>query len=137
MLFSFQINPTTIADLRHLAIVIAAAFGGWVPAIIASGLIAIGRVVLFGLTDTAIVAAISAFLTGLVCGGFSKFNIPPTLKAFYMNLIGLFFISIVFALYRRYTDAFTCFNPALYYFFNRRIFRLSLIHLHCQFKCSS
>jgi diguanylate cyclase len=99
MLFSFQINPTTIADLRHLAIVIAAAFGGWVPAIIASGLIAIGRVVLFGLTDTAIVAAISAFLTGLVCGGFSKFNIPPTLKAFYMNLIGLFFISIVFALY--------------------------------------
>jgi diguanylate cyclase len=99
MLFSFQINPTTIADLRHLAIVIAAAFGGWVPAIIASGLIAIGRVVLFGLTDTAIVAAISAFLTGLVCGGFSKFNISPTLKAFYMNLIGLFFISIVFALY--------------------------------------
>lgn len=99
MLFSFQINPTTIADLRHLAIVIAAAFGGWVPAIIASGLIAIGRVVLFGLTDTAIVAAISAFLTGIVCGGFSKLNIQPALKAFYMNLIGLFFISVVFALY--------------------------------------
>lgn len=99
MLFSFQINPTTIADLRHLAIVIAAAFGGWVPAIIASGLIAIGRILLFGLTDTAFVAAISAFLTGIVCGGFSKLNIQPTLKAFYMNLIGLFFISIVFALY--------------------------------------
>ncbi|MDF2788659.1 MAG: cph2 5 [Neobacillus sp.] len=99
MLFSFQINPTTIADLRHLAIVIAAVFGGWVPAIIASGLIAIGRIILFGLTDTAFVAAISALLTGIVCGGFSKLNVPPTLKAFYMNLIGLFFISIVFALY--------------------------------------
>jgi diguanylate cyclase len=99
MLFSFQINPTTIADLRHLAIVIAAAFGGWVPAIVASGLIAIGRIVLFGFTDTAFVAAISAFLTGIVCGGFSKLNIEPTLKAFYMNLIGLFFISIVFTLY--------------------------------------
>lgn len=99
MLFSFQINPTTIADLRHLAIIIAAAFGGWVPAIIASGLIAIGRILLFGLTDTALVAAISALLTGIVCGGFSKLNIHPTLKAFYMNLIGLFFISIVFALY--------------------------------------
>ncbi|MEH7494901.1 GGDEF domain-containing protein [Neobacillus niacini] len=98
MLFSFQINPTTIADLRHLAI-IAAAIGGWVPAIIASGLIAIGRILLFGFTETAFVAAISAFLTGIVCGGFSKLNIPPTLKAFYMNLIGLFFISIVFALY--------------------------------------
>lgn len=99
MLFSFQINPTTIADLRHLAIVIAAALGGWVPAIIASGLIAIGRILLFGFTDTAFVAAISAFLTGTVCGGFSKLTIPPTLRAFYMNLIGLFFISIVFALY--------------------------------------
>ena len=98
MIFSFQINPTTIADLRHLAI-ITAAIGGWVPAIIASGLIAIGRILLFGLTETAFVAAISAFLTGIVCGGFSKLNIPPTLKAFYMNLIGLFFISIVFALY--------------------------------------
>jgi diguanylate cyclase len=98
MLFSFQINPTTIADLRHLAI-ISAAIGGWVPAIIASGLIAIGRILLFGFTETAFVAAISAFLTGIVCGGFSKLNIPPTLKAFYMNLIGLFFISIVFALY--------------------------------------
>jgi diguanylate cyclase len=98
MLFSFQINSTTIADLRHLAI-IAAAIGGWVPAIIASGLIAIGRILLFGFTETAFVAAISAFLTGIVCGGFSKLNIPPTLKAVYMNLIGLFFISIVFALY--------------------------------------
>ncbi|WHY01893.1 GGDEF domain-containing protein [Neobacillus sp. DY30] len=99
MLFSFQINPTTIADLRHLAIVVAAAFGGWVPSIIASGLIAIGRIFLFGFTDTAFVAAISAFLTGIVCGGFSKLKIQPTLKAFFMNLIGLFFISIVFALY--------------------------------------
>ncbi|WP_419954019.1 diguanylate cyclase domain-containing protein [Neobacillus niacini] len=99
MLFSFQINATTIADLRHLAIVIAAAFGGWVPAIIASSLIAIGRIVLFGLTDTAIVAAISALLTGIVCGGFSKLNFHPTLKALYMNLIGLFFVSIVFTLY--------------------------------------
>jgi diguanylate cyclase len=99
MLFSFQINPTTIADLRHLAIVIAAAFGGWVPAIIASGFIAVGRILLFGFTDTAFVAAIGALLTGVVCGGFSKLNIEPPLKAFYMNLIGLFFISIVFTLY--------------------------------------
>jgi diguanylate cyclase len=99
MVFSFQINSTTIADLRHLAIVIAAAFGGLVPAIIASILIALGRVTLFGITDTAFVAAISALLTGIVCGWFSKLNIRPTIKAFTMNLIGLFFISIVFAIY--------------------------------------
>jgi diguanylate cyclase len=99
MIFSFQINSTTIADLRHLAIVVAAAFGGVVPAIIASVFIAFGRVTLFGLTETAFVAAISALLTGIVCGWFSKLNIQPTLKAFTMNLIGLFFISMVFAIY--------------------------------------
>jgi diguanylate cyclase len=99
MVFSFQINSTTIADLRHLAIVVAAAFGGVVPAIIASIIIALGRITLFGITDTAFVAAISALLTGIVCGWFSKLNIQPTLKAFYMNIIGLFFISIVFAIY--------------------------------------
>jgi diguanylate cyclase len=99
MLFSFQINPTTIADLRHLAIAIAAAFGGVVPAIIASVFIALGRVTLFGFTETAFVAAISALLTGIVCGWFSKLNIQPTLKAISLNLIGLFFISIVFAIY--------------------------------------
>jgi diguanylate cyclase len=99
MVFSFQINPTTFADLRHLAIVVAAAFGGLVPAIISSVIIALGRITLFGFTDTAFVAAISALLTGIVCGWFSKMNIQSTLKAFYMNLIGLFFISIVFAIY--------------------------------------
>ena len=99
MLFSFQINSTTIADLRHLAIVIAAAFGGYIPALIASGIIAIGRIFLFGFNDTALLAAINALLTGIVCGWFSKLNYHPTLKAFYMNLIGLFFISIVFTIY--------------------------------------
>jgi diguanylate cyclase len=99
MVFSLQINSTTIADLRHLAIVVAAAFGGVIPAIIASILIALGRITLFGFTDTAFVAAISALLTGIVCGGFSKLNIHSTLKAFFMNLIGLFFVSIVFVIY--------------------------------------
>ncbi len=99
MLFSYQINATTIADLRHLAIVIAAAFGGYIPAVIASGIIAFGRILLFNFNDTAMLAAINALLTGIVCGWFSTLKYHPTLKAFYMNLIGLFFISIVFALY--------------------------------------
>jgi diguanylate cyclase len=119
MLFSFQINPTTIADLRHLAIAIAAAFGGVVPAIIASVFIALGRVTLFGFTETAFVAAISALLTGIVCGWFSKLNIQPTLKAISLNLIGLFFISIVFAIY-----------DSLSYFLNWWTFRLSIIGIY-------
>ena len=99
MVFSFQINSTTMADMRHLAIVIAAASGGFFPGLIASALIALGRILLFDYNHTALLAAIGALLTGIVCGGFSKLKYQPTLKAFYMNLIGLFFISIIFALY--------------------------------------
>jgi hypothetical protein len=32
MTFSIKINSRTIADLRHLAIVISATFGGYIPA---------------------------------------------------------------------------------------------------------
>ncbi|MEH7179669.1 diguanylate cyclase domain-containing protein [Neobacillus vireti] len=96
MQYSFQINTTTIADLRHLAIVIAAAFGGYIPAIIASGIIALGRLFFFGYNETALLAAIGALLTGIACSMFSKLDYHPAVKAFYMNLIGLFFISIVF-----------------------------------------
>lgn len=99
MVFSFQINTTTMADLRHLAIVIAATFGGFVPALLAAVIIAIGRTILFGLNETAVLAAIAALLTGIVCGWFSKLHFDPTVKAFYMNLIGLFFISIVFTIF--------------------------------------
>jgi diguanylate cyclase len=99
MIFSFQINSTTIADLRHLAIVIAATFGGFVPALLAAVIIAIGRTILFGLNETAVFAAIAALLTGIICGWFSKLQYHPTVKSFYMNLIGLFFISIVFTLF--------------------------------------
>lgn len=99
MLFSFQINSTTIADLRHLAIVIAAAFGGFIPALLSAGIIAIGRILLFGFNETAVFAATAALFTGIVCGWFSRLHYHPTVKAFYMNLIGLFFISIVFTIY--------------------------------------
>lgn len=97
MIFGIQVNPTTIADLRHLAIVIAAVFGGFLPAFLASVVIALGRAFLFGINNTAILAATGALLTGIICGWFSRLQINHILKAFFMNLIGLFIISIVFA----------------------------------------
>jgi diguanylate cyclase (GGDEF)-like protein/PAS domain S-box-containing protein len=98
MLFSIKINPTTIADLRHLAIVIPAVFGGYIPALVAAVLIALGRIILFGYNDSALLASIATLLTGILCGMISKTKINSTLKAFLMNIIGLFIFSIVFFL---------------------------------------
>lgn len=36
MIYSIDLSPGIIADLRHLAIVIAAALGGYIPAAIAT-----------------------------------------------------------------------------------------------------
>ncbi len=96
MSFSIHINSAIIADLRHLAIVIAAAFGGFIPAVIAAFLIALGRMILFGFSYASILPSIGALLIGICCGFVSKLNINRTLKAFIMNLIGLFIISILF-----------------------------------------
>ncbi|WP_244906760.1 sensor domain-containing diguanylate cyclase [Neobacillus soli] len=96
MLFSIEINTGIIADLRHLAIVIAAAFGGFIPAIIASVIIAIGRVILFGFSHAAILPSIGALLIGLVCGAISPLRLSRTLKAFVMNLCALLILSIIF-----------------------------------------
>ncbi|MFZ7944891.1 diguanylate cyclase domain-containing protein [Neobacillus sp. 19] len=96
MLFSIQVSSNIIADLRHLAIVIPAAFGGYLPALIAASLIAIGRIIFFGFSQASILPSVGALLIGILCGVISKLKIHSTLKAFIMNLIGLLIISTIF-----------------------------------------
>lgn len=96
MSFSIEVSPDIYADLRHLAIVIAAAFGGFIPAIISASLIAIGRFVLFGFSSTAFLPSIGALLTGITCGILSTLKVKRTVKAFIMNICGLIIVSIIF-----------------------------------------
>jgi diguanylate cyclase (GGDEF)-like protein/PAS domain S-box-containing protein len=96
MSFSIQINSSTIADLRHLSIVIAAIFGGYISALLAAVLIASGRIILFGINESSLLGSIGAILTGILCGAISNIAFSRTLKAFLMNLIGLTFTSIIF-----------------------------------------
>ncbi|MGG1675990.1 diguanylate cyclase domain-containing protein [Neobacillus sp. NRS-1170] len=98
MVFSIHISTNIIADLRHIAIVIAAIFGGFIPALLASLLIAIGRIVFFGFNQAALLPSFGALLTGIVCGVISKFRYHPSAKAFVMNLMGLLIISFIFFL---------------------------------------
>ncbi|MCL6572173.1 MAG: diguanylate cyclase [Bacillus sp. (in: Bacteria)] len=96
MTFSIQVDATIIADLRHLAIVIAASFGGLIPALTAAILIALGRILLFGINETSLLASLGALLLGILSGGISTLNYSRTSKAILMNLIGLFIFSIIF-----------------------------------------
>ena len=98
MSFSIQVNSTIIADLRHLPIVIAAAFGGLIPALTTAIFIAIGRILLFGINETSLLASSGVLLIGILSGGISKLNYSRTLKAILMNLTGLFIFSIIFIL---------------------------------------
>ncbi|WP_160725866.1 diguanylate cyclase domain-containing protein [Bacillus sp. USDA818B3_A] len=95
MMFSIQVSPDIYADLRHLAIVIAGAFGGYIPAIIAATLISLGRFILFGFNHSALLPSLGALLIGPVCGLLSTLKIHRTTKAFIMNLCGLLIISTI------------------------------------------
>jgi diguanylate cyclase (GGDEF)-like protein/PAS domain S-box-containing protein len=108
MSFSIQVSPDNYADLRHLAVVIAGAFGGYIPALITATLIALGRITLFGFSSSAFLPASGALLTGIICGIISKLTINRTLKAFMMNFCGLLIISIIFII--RIDDAETLKN---------------------------
>ncbi|WP_373229168.1 GGDEF domain-containing protein [Cohnella sp.] len=69
MLFSIEVSPTVIMDLRSIAIVSAAVIGGWHSSVLASLIIALGRVLLFGgFTTAAELSSISAVATGIGCG---------------------------------------------------------------------
>ncbi|WP_423801373.1 diguanylate cyclase domain-containing protein [Neobacillus sp. SAB-20_R2A] len=98
MIFSIKISTTTIADLRHLAIVLAAAFGGFIPALLASALIVIGRFLLFSYSDAALYASIGMLFIAIISSGLARLNYNFTMKAFFMNLIGLFILTIVFTI---------------------------------------
>jgi diguanylate cyclase (GGDEF)-like protein/PAS domain S-box-containing protein len=96
MLFSMKVNLTTIADLRHLAIVLPAAFGGFIPALIAAFFISLGRLLLFTFDSSVPLVCLSTIIIGIVCGAISKLNYRPTVKAFLMNIAGLGILTVVF-----------------------------------------
>lgn len=68
MLFSVPIIQNVMVDFRYLSILLCAIFGGVLPAIIASIIIGVFRVLYFGLTYASLVALADALIIGI---GFS------------------------------------------------------------------
>ncbi|ANY73959.1 diguanylate cyclase [Paenibacillus ihbetae] len=68
MYYSFPIDPRFFADLRHLAIIVIASYLGWLPSLVAGLLMAVGRVLLFGMTGYSAAAGAGMLVIGMVCG---------------------------------------------------------------------
>ncbi|MGH4118510.1 GGDEF domain-containing protein [Clostridium sp.] len=98
MLFTIDITTGVILDFRHIAIVLAAVYGGAFASIIAGITIAIFRIVYFGVRTSSIIAAISMFLVAAICAIVSKVNLNKFKKFIYMNFISSIIISVTLLL---------------------------------------
>ena len=95
MNYSFHINETTIVDLRHLAVVTAAVYLGGLASVITGIIIAILRIVMFGITSAAIDAAFIMILLGLAGVYFAYASWSRLTKIITMNLLGMTMIFVV------------------------------------------
>ncbi|KQY82171.1 diguanylate cyclase [Paenibacillus sp. Root52] len=95
MNYSFSINESTIVDLRHLAIITAAVYLGGMASFISGLVISILRVVIFGLSSSAIDAAFVMVLIGLAGVYFSYAPWSRLTKILTMNLFSMALIFII------------------------------------------
>lgn len=91
MLFSVKVNDNTIIDFRNIAIVISVLFGGVIPAIITTALIAIFRVVYFGVNIASLIGVVAAVLNFLGCCYIAKRNIKTWGKWIY----AIFYVLVI------------------------------------------
>jgi signal transduction histidine kinase len=97
VLMCFSINVGNfILDLRQIPIVIAAIYGGLLPPIIAAFIIAAGRIILFPIGQTTIVALVLSIFTGILCGVVSKIRLDVKKKILVMILSHLILLSAIF-----------------------------------------
>jgi diguanylate cyclase len=113
MLFTINITTGVILDFRHIAILLAALYGGAFASIIAGITISIFRIVYFGVTSTSVIAATSMFLIAVACAIVSKLNINKFKKFIYMNFISSIIISCTLLII--ITDPTTFRNTLIYF----------------------
>ena len=89
MYFTIPLSHDTIADLRHLAPVTAAVYIGWIPSLIAALIIALGRILMYGVTPSSIVAGIGMIAIGITCSLCTRLPLSNLFKLQIMNLVSL------------------------------------------------
>ncbi|MCB2290068.1 diguanylate cyclase [Clostridium sp. CS001] len=113
MLFTVYVAPKAIMDFRHIAILLAAFYGGGLSAIIAGLVIAVFRISYFGVSTPAIIASINMFNIAIACAFLAKSKLNGFKKFIYMNLISSAIITVTFSL--NIKDS-TTLNHTLFYF---------------------
>ncbi|MGH4124161.1 MAG: diguanylate cyclase [Clostridium sp.] len=98
MLFTIQVTPNVVMDFRHIAILLAALYGGGFASIIAGITIATFRISYFGVSDPAIIASICILIVAIACALLSKLNLKGFKKWIYMNFVSLLIITSSFLL---------------------------------------
>lgn len=96
MYYSIPVGFNTIADLRHLAIVAPATYIGGPAALMATLLMCLGRLLLFGVTEQAIVGAFFTMIVGLGCAWLAHLSWSRLSKLVIMNIfaLGVIFCSL-------------------------------------------
>ncbi|MBZ9688759.1 diguanylate cyclase [Clostridium estertheticum] len=98
MLFTIQVTPNVIMDFRHIAILLAALYGGGFASIITGITIAIFRIIYFGVSTPAIIASINMFNMAIACALLSKLKLNQFKKWVYMNFVSSLIITSSFLL---------------------------------------
>jgi diguanylate cyclase len=112
MLFTVSISDT-ILDFRHLAIIIAALYGGIYSSVIAGLMISLMRLLDFGAISTpSLIAAVNIFVVSTIVGFICSKRFSYWKKWFYSLLAGNVLTTIAFFLNLGVTG----FTPALIYF---------------------
>ncbi len=96
MIYTVRINDTIIVDLRHIAIVISAFYGGPISSLITAACIAIYRIAAFGISKISFIAACNAIIMGTLCAFFCKLKLKPMLKYILLNFITLTSVNLSF-----------------------------------------
>lgn len=98
MYYSIRITEDVVADMRQIAIVLSAMYGGPVAAFVSASVISVGRLLLWGFSEHALIAALTMIVIGIVIGQLSKLRLQYWVKGFLLNVVSITMISLTFYL---------------------------------------
>ncbi|TLS49462.1 diguanylate cyclase [Paenibacillus antri] len=98
MFYTVRISDTTILDARHIAIVLAASQGGLIASAVCGVMIALFRLVFFGVSTTALLAAANVIFYAIVCGYLSKLRWSRLRKYLAMSAVAVGSTLLVFGI---------------------------------------
>lgn len=134
MLFSIKMSGDVIIDLRYIAIICAGIMGGPVIAALAAVIIAISRILIFGVNNASITAFVVALLVGAEVAYISKMKLSRFNKYFFMYVY--FMLIANAALIWLIRDKAVLIETLIYYW-KINLFGALLAYFACQYIISS